>query len=46
VRPDGKAAYVSCEHTNQVAEIDTETWQVTRTIPTGKYADGLAWAGK
>jgi YVTN family beta-propeller protein len=45
VRPDGKAAYVSCEHANQVAEIDTTTWNVTRTIPTGKDADGLAWAG-
>ena len=44
VRPDGKAAYVSCEHANQVDEIDTSTWNVTRTIPTGKDADGLAWA--
>jgi YVTN family beta-propeller protein len=44
VRPDGKSAYVSCEHANQVAEIDTSTWKVTRTIPTGKDADGLAWA--
>ncbi|MGC1422239.1 MAG: hypothetical protein WA815_07805, partial [Terracidiphilus sp.] len=45
VRPDGKSAYVSCEKANAVAEIDTATWKVTRTIPTGKYADGLAWAG-
>jgi YVTN family beta-propeller protein len=44
VRPDGKSAYVSCEHANAVAEIDTTTWKVTRTIPTGKDADGLAWA--
>jgi len=44
VRPDGKAAYVSCEHADTVAEIDTTTWKVTRTIPTGKDADGLAWA--
>jgi YVTN family beta-propeller protein len=46
VRPDGKSAYVSCEHANEVAEIDTTTWTVTRTIPTGKLADGLAWAGQ
>jgi YVTN family beta-propeller protein len=46
VRPDGKSAYVSCEHANAVAEIDTTTWHVTRTIPTGKDADGLAWAGQ
>lgn len=46
VRPDGKSAYVSCEKANQVAEIDTTTWKVIRTIATGKYADGLAWAGK
>ena len=46
VRPDGKAAYVSCEHANQVAEIDTTTWKVIRTISVGKFADGLAWAGR
>ncbi len=46
VRPDGKSAYVSCEHANQVAEIDLANWTVTRSISTGKYADGLAWAGK
>ena len=44
VRPDGKSAYVSCEHANAVAEIDLKSWTVTRTIPTGKDADGLAWA--
>ena len=46
IRPDGKVAYVSCDKANQVAEIDLATWKVTRTIQTGKYADGLAWAGK
>ncbi len=46
VRPDGKSAYVSCEHANAVGEIDTTTWEVTRSIPTGKDADGLAWAGQ
>lgn len=44
VRPDGKAAYVSCDHSGQVAEIDTATWKVTRMIDTGKVSDGLAWA--
>jgi YVTN family beta-propeller protein len=46
VRPDGRTAYVSCEHANQVAEIDLSTWKLTRMIPTGKDADGLAWAGR
>lgn len=46
VSPDGKSAYVSCEHANAVAEIDLATWKVNRTIPTGKDADGLAWAGR
>ena len=44
VRPDGKAAYVSCEKSNQVAEINLENWTVTRLIATGKATDGLAWA--
>ena len=45
VRPDGKAAYVSCMHANQVDQIDLGNWSVTRTIATGKATDGLAWAG-
>jgi YVTN family beta-propeller protein len=44
VRPDGKAAYVSCEKSNQVAEINLENWTLTRLIGTGKATDGLAWA--
>jgi DNA-binding beta-propeller fold protein YncE len=44
VRSDGKAAYVSCEKSNQVAEINLENWTVTRLIATGKATDGLAWA--
>jgi DNA-binding beta-propeller fold protein YncE len=43
VHPDGKAAYVSCMHSNQVTEIDLATWK-TQTIATGKGTDGLAWA--
>ena len=46
VRPDGKVAYVSCMHSNQVAEIDLGDWKVTRMIATGKQTDGLAWAGQ
>jgi DNA-binding beta-propeller fold protein YncE len=46
VRPDGKAAYVSCMHSNQVAEIELGDWKVARTIATGKQTDGLAWAGQ
>ena len=44
VRPDGKVAYVSCDHSGQVAEIDTATWTLRRMIDTGKVSDGLAWA--
>jgi DNA-binding beta-propeller fold protein YncE len=44
VRPDGKAAYVSCMQSNQVAEIDLGSWTVKRLIATGKATDGLAWA--
>jgi DNA-binding beta-propeller fold protein YncE len=44
VRPDGKVAYVSCDHSGQVAEIDVATWTVRRMIDTGKVSDGLAWA--
>lgn len=44
IRPDGKTAYVSCDLSNQVAEIDLADWKVKRLIHTGKTADGLAWA--
>jgi DNA-binding beta-propeller fold protein YncE len=44
VRPDGKVAYVSCDHSGQVAEIDVASWTVKRMIDTGKVSDGLAWA--
>lgn len=45
VRPDGKAAYVSCDASAQVAEIDADGWKVARLIKAGAGADGLAWAG-
>jgi DNA-binding beta-propeller fold protein YncE len=44
VRPDSAVAYVSCEKSNQVAEINLENWTLTRLIATGKATDGLAWA--
>ena len=44
VRPDGATAYVSCNASGQVAEINLAQWTVRRLIPTGKLADGLAWA--
>jgi YVTN family beta-propeller protein len=44
VRPDNKSAYVSCMSGDRVAEIDLGSWQVTRSIATGKATDGLAWA--
>ena len=44
VRPDGRVAYVSCDASGQVAEIDLAEWKVARLIPAGPMADGLAWA--
>ena len=44
IRPDGKVAYVSCNTTGQVAAIDLSQGTVGKLIPTGKLADGLAWA--
>jgi DNA-binding beta-propeller fold protein YncE len=44
VRPDGKAAYVSCDASGQVAEIDLPGFKVARLIAAGPMADGLAWA--
>jgi YVTN family beta-propeller protein len=49
VRPDGKAAYVSCireGQVGQVAVIDLAQWKVQSLIDAGKGADGLAWAGR
>jgi DNA-binding beta-propeller fold protein YncE len=44
VRPDGFVAYVSCDASGQVAEIDLGEWKVARLIPAGPQVDGLAWA--
>jgi DNA-binding beta-propeller fold protein YncE len=44
VRPDDQVAYVSCDASKQVAEINLKTWNVDRLIDAGKSADGLAWA--
>jgi hypothetical protein len=44
IRPDGKAAYVSCDASGQVAEIGLADWKVARLIDAGRGADGLAWA--
>lgn len=44
IGPGDKVAYVSCDSSAKVAAIDTSTWTVTKLIPVGKGADGLAWA--
>jgi YVTN family beta-propeller protein len=46
MQPHSRMAYVSCMHSDQVAEIDTATWKMTRLIATGKLTDGMAWAGQ
>lgn len=43
IRPDGKVAYVSCDHSSQVATIQIGDWGV-KLIGAGKGVDGLAWA--
>jgi hypothetical protein len=37
-------AYVSCDASGQVAEIDLAGWKVARLIAAGPQVDGLAWA--
>ena len=44
VRPDGQRAYVSCDASGQVAEIDLPDFKLVRLIDAGPMADGLAWA--
>src|SRR5579864_7042748 len=43
IRLDGKVAYVSCDHSSQVATIQIGDWGV-KLIGAGKGVDGLAWA--
>lgn len=49
MRPGGRTAYVSCPPDAAVAEIaldgDAKSWRVSRSIPAGTGADGLAWSG-
>lgn len=44
VRPDDQVAYVSCNVSGQVAELDLSAWKVLKIINAGAGADGLAWA--
>jgi len=44
IRPDGMAAYVSCDASDQVAIIDLKTWKVDKLIDADPGTDGLAWA--
>ena len=46
IRPDGAVAYVSCDASHKVAEIQTSNWTVSRLIDAGPGADGLAWAAQ
>ena len=44
VRPDGRAAYASCDASHKIAVIRTSDWTVEKMIDAGPGADGLAWA--
>ena len=43
-QPGNKAAWISSVASHTEAELDLETWQITRKIETGKGTDGIAWA--
>ncbi|AYB29944.1 YncE family protein [Chryseolinea soli] len=45
IEPDGRHVLVSVTGKDNVAEIDLQTFQVTRTIQTGQGPDGMAWLG-
>jgi DNA-binding beta-propeller fold protein YncE len=44
ISPDNRLAYVSCDESGKVAEINLAQWKVERLIDAGPGADGLAWA--
>jgi DNA-binding beta-propeller fold protein YncE len=39
---DGKRLFVACNRSNDIVEIDTESWQMTRRIPAGNGVYNLA----
>jgi len=41
--PDGKRAFVGCEHEDGVHVVDLETLSVTGKILTGNGSDAMAW---
>ena len=41
---DGKMAYVSCSVAGEVWSIRTKDWAVRKSISSGPFVDGLAWA--
>jgi DNA-binding beta-propeller fold protein YncE len=43
ISPDGGTAWVSCDKSGKIAQIDTSSWTVSRLIDAGKTVDGLAW---
>ncbi len=43
IAPDGKRAFVGCEHTDGVHVIDLDTLAVVATIMTGDGSDAMAW---
>jgi len=46
ISPNGAHAYVSCDKSGKVAEIDLAEFKVSRIIEAGKNVDGLAWAAR
>jgi YVTN family beta-propeller protein len=43
VAPSGDQAFVAVSGDDHIAVVDLETLSVSRTIPTGKQPDGMAW---
>lgn len=46
VRPDNQVAFVSCNTSGKVAEINLRDWTVSKIMTAGKLADGLAWVSQ
>jgi len=43
--PDGTSAYVSCSVTGEVAAVRVSDWKVLWRASSGRFVDGLTWAG-
>jgi DNA-binding beta-propeller fold protein YncE len=45
IEPDGRHVLVGVTGKDNVAEVDLQTFEITRRIETGQGPDGMAWVG-